>query len=314
MSFNLETAQGYTASLIKNEEASVKKMQPLYSLAEAFEYCHKICRGHYENFPVASLVLPRAVRPYVACVYAFARTADDFADEKEHEGSRRNRLEEWDNQLKMMEVQTPSHPIFIALRDTAQRFRIPRQLFHDLITAFKMDVNINRYETFNDVMRYCRYSANPVGRVILHIMGYPAPRLLSYSDSICTALQLANFWQDVTIDLTKDRVYIPREDLWRFGYSEEDLFKRVYNNNFRRLMTFQIDRTLEIFENGKPLCSKIPGRFGFELKMTWLGGVTILKKIISSGGNVFNRRPKLARTDFIWIFLKALNLGTHDKT
>ncbi len=269
-----------------------------YSLKEAYAYCRQITKNHYENFPVASLAIPRKLRPHVSAVYAFARLADDFADEKEFEGHRMAKLTEWNEELNQASKGEATHPVFVALQNTIQQFQIPLSLFDNLLTAFKMDCVVKRYENFSQLLQYCRYSANPVGRIILHLFGYPAPKFLEYSDYICTALQLANFWQDIAVDWEKDRVYIPQEDLVRFGYSEDDLSKKVLNENFKRLILFEIERTKELFEKGKNLCSKIPGRLGFELRLTWLGGMTILEKILMTKADVFNQRPVISRKEW----------------
>lgn len=278
-----------------------------YTLQEAYAYCVSQTK-HYENFPVGSCLLPKLLRPHVAAVYAFARAADDFADEAEYEESRMARLKEWENALKSM-GEGATHPVFMALHDTVKRFQIPVQLFEDLLKAFKMDVVVRRYYTFDQVLQYCRYSANPVGRIILHLMGYPAPKLMEYSDSICTALQLANFWQDVALDLEKDRIYLPADEITRFSYSEDALKTKCYNSAFRRLILFQVERTKQFFEQGRPLCGKIRGRFGLELRLTWLGGMEILKKIGRVQGNVFEHRPQLKKRDFFRLGLHALRRG-----
>lgn len=285
-----------------------RESRPLYTLSQAFSFCEDLARSHYENFPVASLAVPKKLRPYIASVYAFARLADDFADEAFFEGQRLERLAEWEAQLKMLPTFEAVHPVFVALQETIRLFQIPVSLFSDLLTAFRMDVNVKRYESFDQVLAYCRYSANPVGRIVLYIMGYPAPRLMEYSDSICTALQLTNFWQDVAIDLAKDRIYLPQEDLRHFGYAESDLQKKLYSENFRRLMIFEIERTRALFARGRPLLGIIPGRFGLELKLTWLGGMTILDKISKVGMDVFNRRPQLGKKEALKILFKGLVL------
>ncbi len=206
--------------LLKIEQKVSGTPEKHYTLAEAFAYCLSLARNHYENFPVASWIMPKQLRPHIAAVYAFSRIADDFADEAEYEGERMAYLEDWENQLETLHEKEPIHPVFIALKDTLQRFAIPIELFSDLLRAFKMDVDVSRYHTFEGLLEYCRHSANPVGRIVLHLMGYPAPRLMEYSDAICTALQLANFWQDVRIDLAKNRIYLPLQDLMRFQYTE----------------------------------------------------------------------------------------------
>jgi len=280
------------------------------SLEKAFEHCLKIAHSHYENFPVASIAIPKNLRPYVAAVYAFARTADDFADEAQFAENRMARLVEWENQLKSMKTIPPTHPIFIALRETVERFSIPLSLFENLLKAFKMDVVVKRYKNFNEVLNYCRYSANPVGRIILYLFGYPAPKFMEYSDSICTALQLANFWQDIAVDLKKDRIYIPEEEMNRFHVTESELQQNVLNENFKRLIFFQVERTQELFDQGKILCAKIPGRLGYELRLTWLGGTTILKKIMKKEGDIFNHRPTLSKPDVFWMIFRAMRKGS----
>ncbi|EKD41215.1 MAG: Squalene/phytoene synthase [uncultured bacterium] len=298
----MEMAQ--RVELIPSENDNTRMIETA-SLKEAYDFCLNLAQNHYENFPVASLLVPAKLRPHIAAVYAFARIADDFADEAEYEGLRMARLKDWETQLKNMVLTTPTHPVFIALKNTVEVLQIPLQLFLDLLTAFKMDVVVSRYQSFEQLLNYCRYSANPVGRLVLYIMGYPAPKFLEYSDYICTALQLANFWQDVSIDLEKNRVYLPKEDLLAFHYSEEELFKKTYNDNFKRLILYQVERTQDLFNKGQPLCAEIKGRFGLELKLTWLGGSNILDKIRASSGEVFNHRPKLTKKDFIKFFLKC---------
>lgn len=273
---------------------------------QAYKHCLDMAQSHYENFPVASLIIPKKARPHIAAVYAFARSADDFADEKEFEKTRMEKLNDFTERVKNLQNSNPSDPVFASLRETILRFKIPLSLFTDLLTAFKMDVTTSRYTTFDKLLHYCRHSANPVGRIVLHIMGYPAPKFFEYSDFICTALQLTNFWQDIAVDLEKNRIYLPEEDLARFGYTETELANKIYNENFRRLILFQVERTMEFFDNGWPLCLKIPGRFGMELRLTWLGGVAILKKIRSGAGDVLTKRPVLKKTDFIPLFLKAV--------
>jgi squalene synthase HpnC len=286
---------------------SQQKTYSIPTLDEAFKYCLNLAGQHYENFPVASLALPKSLRPYVAAVYAFARTADDFADEVAYQECRMAKLKEWEGHLKAMQTKAPTHPVFVALKETVSRFQIPLFLFFDLLTAFKLDVITSRYSSFNQLLGYCRYSANPVGRIILTIMGYPVPLFMEYSDAICTALQLANFWQDVEIDLLKNRIYLPQEDLSRFGLSEQALRAKDNSPHFKKLMHFQIERTTEFFERGKPLCTKIPGRFGFELKLTWLGGMSILKKLSAQDGAVFGCRPTLGKKDALILAFKALH-------
>lgn len=275
------------------------------TLKEAFAICSKITANHYENFPVASIALPKKLRPYVSAVYAFARTADDFADEAEFSENRMEKLDEWEKNLIAMEGSEPTHPVFIALKETSRKFNIPHSLFQDLITAFKMDCRIKHYAAFDELLNYCGHSANPVGRIILHIFGYTSPELMDYSDAICTALQLTNFWQDVAVDLEKNRVYIPQEDLIRFKYSEKELQEYVINDSLKALILFEINRTRDLFLQGKPLCDQVHGRLGFELRLTWAGGMTILDKILENDCNVF-KRPILKKLDYIRMVFQSL--------
>lgn len=263
---------------------------------------------HYENFPVASLILPRSLRRPIAAVYAFARTADDFADEPEFEGRRLECLNEFGEKLRNLDQTPPDDPLFAPLKEAVNKFHIPVALFFDLLTAFKQDVAVSRYKTFQELLDYCRYSANPVGRIVLHIMGYPAPRFMEYSDQICTALQLTNFWQDLFVDLKKNRIYLPQEDMFRFGYDEAKLTQKMIDQNLKRLMLFEVERTREIFASGRPLCQKIPGRLGWELALTWVGGNAILDQITSQQGNVLSQRPRIGKWEWASLLLKAFKL------
>lgn len=281
-------------------------MTPSVSIEQAFRHCEKIARDHYENFPVASLFIPKALRPSVAAIYAFARTADDFADEGTFEPSERlQKLNDWRRQLDECYAGKAVHPIFIALAEVSRRRNIPKQLLADLLTAFTMDVTITRYRTFDDLLHYCRHSANPVGRLVLHLFDDASERNCMYSDNICTALQLANFWQDVRLDAQKGRIYIPLEDMHRIGYTEGDLVERRYDERFVNLLQVQVARTRKMFDAGKPLLSgAVPG-LRFELRLTWRGGTKILDKIERRQFNVFAARPALGIIDKIGILTAA---------
>ncbi|OGG54844.1 MAG: squalene synthase HpnC [Candidatus Handelsmanbacteria bacterium RIFCSPLOWO2_12_FULL_64_10] len=226
-------------------------------MAEAYAHCERITRAHYENFPVASRLLPKALRPHVCAVYAFARAADDFSDEAAHEGERLDRLNEWEALLSACLKDETAHPVFVALGDTIRRCDLPVQPLRDLLTAFRMDVTTRRHPTFDDLLHYCRYSANPVGRVVLGLFGLRDPDLAAWSDRICTALQLTNFWQDIAIDLRKERIYLPQADMEQFGVSEEDLFLGHTTPAFVRLLRFEVARTRDLFHQGLPLVSEM---------------------------------------------------------
>jgi squalene synthase HpnC len=276
-----------------------------WTLEEAFDYCDRLASSHYENFPVGSRFIPKKLRPYVHSVYAFARIADDFADEPHYvDNLRLAFLENWENQLLQCLWRKPQHPVFVALKETIERFDLPVALFQDLLMAFKMDVTTKRRQRFEDLLTYCRYSANPVGQLVLLLFGYRDPELPTLSDAICTALQLANFWQDVAVD-EKDRIYLPLDDMAEFGYREEDLKAHRCNEAFRNLMRHEIARTRELFHRGRPLCDRVGRDLQFELHLVWNGGMTILDRIERADYNVFTCRPTIGLRDKIAVVAKA---------
>lgn len=285
------------------EKSVVQKVDsPL--LQAAYDYCKAITINHYENFPVASVLAPKKLRPAIQAIYAFSRLADDFADERAFRHVRIERLEEWEHFLHQ---KNSTHPVFIALQDTIQKHDLPLGLLEDLLTAFKMDTYKKRYQTFDDVLHYCRYSANPVGRLILHLFRQDTSRNLQHSDFICTALQITNFWQDVSVDLKKDRIYIPQEDLDRFNYTSDELFRGLIDERYKMLMNFQVERAFQYFDEGHALGLDLNGMLGLEIRLTWLTGRMILKKIRKINYDVFNKRPTLSKWDFVKLFFIALS-------
>jgi squalene synthase HpnC len=275
--------------------------------AESFEYCQKIAYEHYENFPVASRFIPADKRSYIAAVYAFARAADDYADEPGYTPAERiENINRWEKLLDDCFNGEAAHPVFIALAETVERFQIPGELFHNLLTAFRSDVITHRYETFEQVLDYCSCSANPVGRLVLMLFNYRSELMMMHSDNICTALQLTNFWQDVSVDLQKNRLYIPREDLDQFGVSEDEVFQHTSSTRFRKLLSFEVARTERLFREGKPLLQEVGKDLRFELKLTWNGGMSILGKIKAQGYDVLRRRPHLSTVDKVKLFLRTL--------
>ena len=260
------------------------------TLDEAFAHCEARVRAHYENFPVG-LFVPRDKRPYVHALYAFARAADDFADERRYEGVRREKLAEWEARLHAAYRGQADDPIFVALRETVHRLPIPKPLLLDLLSAFRQDTEKSRYETWEELLDYCRRSADPVGRLVLIVFGQSDPELLPLSDAICTGLQLANHWQDFAVDLRQDRLYIPRELRARFGVGEGDLNAARIDDGFRALMGELVARTRGFFERGRPLGDRVGRELRFEMRLTWLGGMGILDKIEAAGYDVFRRRP-----------------------
>jgi squalene synthase HpnC len=280
--------------------------QGVISPGEAQEFCARLTREHYENFPVASRLLPASIRPAVQAIYAFARMADDFADEEVHEGRRLERLEEWGRLLEDCFRGEAVHPVFIALREAIRRHGLPPEPFRDLLQAFRLDVTERRHPDFASVLAYCRLSANPVGRLVLHLFGHRDARLRGWSNAICTALQLSNHWQDVAIDIARDRIYLPADDCERLGVTEDDLRRGKVTENFRVLMGEMIARTRDIFDAGRPLCDAVRGRLRWELKLTWLGGRRVLDRIEAAGYDVFARRPRLGVRDAATIAGQAL--------
>jgi len=281
-----------------------------HSVELAYRYCEKLAKSHYENFPVGSVLIPKRLRKHFYSIYAFARTADDFADEGYEMGQspeeRIARLEEWGRMLKQAFSGNASHPIFVALAETQAQFDLPSRLFEGLLSAFTQDVTRTRYETFDQLLDYCDRSANPVGRLILLLFDHRAEELHGLSDRICTALQLTNHWQDVGIDLIKDRVYLPLEDLAKFGLGVEDLHRRKAGERFRRLMKHEVERARELFSSGKPLCTAVEGRLGVELRAVWLGGWQILNRIEENHYDIFSDRPVISAVDKMKILTLAL--------
>ncbi|MBO0860473.1 MAG: squalene synthase HpnC [Chloracidobacterium sp.] len=266
-----------------------------------------MARRHYENFPVGSLLIPRDRRKHVYSVYAFARIADDFADEGyETEAERLAALDDWERKLEDCYSGRAGHPVFVALAETVRELRLPAQLFRALLSAFKQDVVKRRYADFDEVLDYCSRSANPVGRLVLLLFGYREERLQELSDCVCTGLQLANFWQDVEVDIRKDRVYLPQNEMARFGVSDDDLREKRFSERYSALLRFQIERTWDLFNRGKQLPNLVGGRLAFELKLTWLGGTRVLERIEEMGFDTLNARPRISTGDKIALLLKAL--------
>ncbi len=271
-------------------------------------WCLALARAHYENFPAASLFIPRHLRPHVAAVYAFARIADDIADEPGMERSERLAyLEAWRKELEqIIEGDSAGHPAFIALRETLQVHRLPPELLRDLLSAFHQDVVKNRYETFDEVRDYCRRSADPVGRIMLRLFGHNDPELDRLSDAICTALQLTNFWQDFAQDLARDRIYLPLEDLDRFGIPRTPEGMTADEGKLREVIDFQVQRTRSLFHEGKTLPNHLQSRFSLQIRLTWHGGMRVLDKIERTGYNVLHTRPRLMGIDAAVIGYRAL--------
>ncbi|MGH9799977.1 MAG: squalene synthase HpnC [Blastocatellia bacterium] len=281
------------------------------SVEDAYAFCQRMAESHYENFPVGSLLIPTSRRKHVYSIYAFARTADDFADEGYESGEiteaeRLAALDDWQQKLESCFAGEADHPIFIALAATVKELDLPSKLFSGLLSAFKQDVTKRRYTNFEEVLDYCTRSANPVGRLILLLFNYRDERLHQLSDHICTALQLANFWQDVSVDMGKDRIYLPQDEMQKFGVTVDDLRDARFSKQFAELLKFQIERTWEIFRRGRELPELVSGRLKYELRLTWFGGAHILKQIEALGYDTLNQRPTNSTFDKLRLLARTI--------
>jgi squalene synthase HpnC len=272
--------------------------------AEAYAYCRNVALGHSENFSVVSWLLPRALRPHMYAVYAFCRGTDDLGDEAE--GDRLALLDQWEADLRRCYDGTPRDIRLVALQRTMRKFDIPPEPFLRLIEANRRDQTVVRYRTFDDLLDYCAHSANPVGRMVLYVFGYRDEERQQLSDATCTALQLANFWQDVSVDLGKGRVYIPLEDIERFGYSEAELLARQQSQAFRRLMAFEVARTRDYFREGLALIPRVSGRLRIDLRLFSLGGLAVLDEVERVNYGVLSRRPSLSKARRLLVAARGL--------
>ncbi len=298
------------------------------SLASAYASCERLAREHYENFPVASWLLPPAMRPHIAAVYAFARIADDFADEDDRSpGERQALLDDWLERLRAAAAGTgiagpaasgtsaglTTRPapdddralLFLALGHTIRECRLPVDLFEDLLSAFRQDTTRTRYETFGDLLDYCRRSANPVGRLVLRIAGHANARMDAASDDVCTALQLANFWQDLDRDWQRGRLYVPLEEIRVASACESDLDSRQWTPAWRHVLASLAERTRALFVCGREVADLVGGRLRLELRLTWLGGWRILERLERQQFDVFAHRPALGASDVPLLLWRA---------
>ena len=302
------------------------------SLEEARAYCKRLALGHYENFSVVTWFLPARLQQHFYNVYAYCRISDDLGDEVGDPQESLRLLDEWQSELDATYASLenspregtalsvpingerrvaalvpdgPRHPVFVALRETIREMDIPRQPFADLLTAFRRDQTIKRFPTFADVLDYCHYSANPVGRLVLYVCGYRDDERQQLSDFTCTALQLANFWQDVVPDFGKGRIYLPLEDLARFGVGESDIAQRRVTPQFLALMKFEVERAREWFARGLPLASKVNRELALDIELFTRGGQEILNAIERQGYDVLTRRPALSKPRKLWLVARA---------
>ena len=275
------------------------------SLEEAQAYCARLARAHYENFSVATWFLPARLRQHFYNVYAYCRISDDLGDEVGNAQQSLELLDQWEGELNACYAGSPRHPVFVALAGTVKQFGIPKHEFSDLLIAFRRDQAVTRFETFNDLLGYCRYSANPVGHLVLYLCGYSDAERQQLSDYTCTALQLANFWQDVYVDYGKGRIYLPLEDMRRHGVSEEDIAQRRATAYFLVLMKFQVERAREWFERGLPLAKKVDRELAVDLELFSRGGQEILNAIERQGFDVLHRRPAISKMRKLLLVARA---------
>jgi squalene synthase HpnC len=266
------------------------------SEADAQQYCRHLARSHYENFSVASWFLPAQLRQHFFNIYAYCRISDDLGDEVGDRAGSLLLLDQWETELNACYDGHPRHPVFVALAPTVRKFEIPKHEFSDLLTAFRQDQSINRYETFDSLLGYCRFSANPVGHLVLYLCGYRDGERQLLSDYTCTALQLANFWQDVSADYAKGRIYLPLEDLRRFGVNEDVIRETENTSAFCEMLKFEVERAREWFLQGLPLIAKVDRTLATDIELFSRGGQEILNAIERGNYAVLGRRPVISKS------------------
>jgi squalene synthase HpnC len=275
------------------------------SLLEARAYCERLARSHYENFSVASWFLPRRLQRHFFNVYAYCRISDDLGDEVGNPEQSLQLLDEWEAELDACYAGHPRHPVFVALAETVQTCQIPREPFADLLQAFRQDQRVTRYATFTDLLGYCRYSANPVGRLVLYVCGYGDSERQQLSDFTSTALQLANFWQDVGVDYDKGRIYLPIEDLRQHGITELEISERRATPQFRELMRCEVQRARQWFERGLPLAAQVDRELSIDIELFSRGGMEILHAIERQRYDVLRRRPVISKARKLALVARA---------
>ena len=275
------------------------------SLQEAQQYCARLAHSHYENFSVVTWFLPKHLHQHFYNVYAYCRISDDLGDEVGDASQSLALLDEWQAELEQCYSGVPRHPVFVALRQTVKECEIPQHEFADLLTAFRQDQTTTRYATFEDVLGYCRYSANPVGHLVLYVCGYRDVERQQLSDYTCTALQLANFWQDVAVDYGKGRIYLPLEDLAKHGVAESDIAERRPTPQFLDMMKFEVARAREWFQRGLPLATRVDKHLALDIELFSRGGLEILSAIERRNYDVLSQRPVISKPRKLWLVARA---------
>lgn len=275
-------------------------------LEESLAFCRRLAESHYENFHVATWFLPRALRPHFHAIYAYCRISDDLGDEVPDTAQALALLNLWGRELDACYEGRARHPVFVALAETIRACGIPKQPFADLLAAFRQDQTVTRYASMQDVLGYCRYSANPVGRLVLYACGEVNEENFRLSDATCTALQLANFWQDVRVDFAKGRVYLPQDDMRRFGASDETIARSLATPEFRALLRFEVDYARGLFEEGLPLIGRVNRELAVDLDLFSRGGLEILRAIERRDYDVLSARPAISRRTKLALALRAV--------
>jgi squalene synthase HpnC len=286
--------------------ASYRMPEVAPALDEARAWCRQLAESHYENFHVATWLLPKALRPHFHAIYAYCRISDDLGDEVGDRSAALALLDLWGRELDACYEGRARHPVFVALAETIRACSIPKQPFADLLTAFRQDQVITRYGSMKEVLEYCRYSANPVGRLVLYACGYCDEERVRLSDATCSALQLANFWQDVRVDFAKDRVYLPQDDMQRFGVTDETIANGVATQAFRALLDFEVDFARRLFEEGLPLIGMVGRDLAVDLDLFSRGGLAILRVIERQDYDVLSARPAIAKRTKLALALRAV--------
>ena len=273
---------------------------------EALAYCRHLAETHYENFHVATWFLPEALRPHFYSIYAYCRISDDLGDEVGDRSAALALLDLWGRELDACYEGRARHPVFVALAETIRACKIPKELFADLLVAFRQDQTVARYASMDEVLGYCHYSANPVGRLVLYACGEVSEENFQFSDATCSALQLANFWQDVRVDFLKDRVYLPQDEMRRFGVDDETIARGVATPEFRALLRHEVDYARGLFERGLPLIGRVNRDLALDLDLFSRGGLEILRAIERCDYDVLGARPAISKRTKLWLALRAL--------
>lgn len=281
-------------------------LPPTLELEACYRYCEALCRARHHNYPVASMFARSQLRRHIFALFAFARVADDIADEPSYEGRRARELDRWEEQLHLAYRGHADHPVFVALADTVDKFGLPITEFTELLSGFRTDLERRRYATFDELRSYTRQSAEPVGRLLLYVGGYRAPELHAYAEDLSSALAVSRLVQDIPADQQRGRIYLPAEDLRHFGVSESDIEQRRATPAVGALVRYEVARTRALFERARPLVDIVGADLAVELALMWHGGMRILDKIESAGARLFAERPQLGNRDKLLVLGRAL--------